>query len=354
MSRFFDKRLSNLKAYIPGEQPNPGEFIKLNTNEFPYPPADGVSKATENAVSCMNLYSDLTCKKLKENFKKVFGYGGNNVIFTNGSDDALYLCFLAFCGENCGAAFADITYGFYSVFADLCCIEKQIIPLDELLGIKHTDYFGLGKTIFIANPNAPTGKNLTVDQIEEILVNNKYNVVVIDEAYAAFSGYSCAQLLPKYDNLVIVGTFSKSRGMAGARLGYIITSEEIASDLEKVKFSINPYNVNCLTQAAGASVLENNDYYLSRISEVCDTRDKFSDNLVKLGFEVLPSKANFVFAKHATVSGKTIFEELKNKKILIRRFDKERIDEYLRISIGTPEQMDTVTDAIAEIVGGKI
>ncbi len=354
MSRFLDKRLSSLKAYIPGEQPNPGEFIKLNTNEFPYPPADGVADETAKAVDTMNLYSDLTCKKLKENFKEVFGYGGNNVIFTNGSDDALYLCFLTFCGKDCGAAFADITYGFYSVYADLCCIEKQIIPLDEELGIRYTDYFGLGKTIFIANPNAPTGKRLTIDQIDEILSNNADNIVVIDEAYAAFSGQSCVELLSKHDNLVIVGTFSKSRGMAGARLGYIITSEDIASDLEKVKFSINPYNVNSLTQATGISVLENDSYYLSCISEICDTRDKFSAELVKLGFEVLPSKTNFVFAKHGSISGRFIAEELRKKKILIRRFDKERIDEYLRISIGTPEQMETVADAIADIVGGKI
>ncbi|MBO5870933.1 MAG: histidinol-phosphate transaminase [Clostridia bacterium] len=352
MSRFLDKRLSSLKAYIPGEQPKLGEFIKLNTNEFPYPPAKCVFESASKAVENMNLYSDLTCKELKERFKDVFGYGGNNVIFTNGSDDALYLCFLTFCGEDCGAAFADITYGFYSVYADLCCVDKQIIPLNDVFAINHADYFGLNKTIFIANPNAPTGKRLSNNQIEEILINNRDNIVVIDEAYTAFSGESCVELLPKYDNLVIVGTFSKSRGMAGARLGYIITSEDIASDLEKVKFSINPYNVNSLTQAVGTTVLENNDYYVECINEICKTRDKFSEELVKLGFDVIPSKANFVFAKHNSISGKYIFEELKKRKILIRRFDKERIDEYLRISIGTPEQMQIVINALAEIVGG--
>ena len=353
MSRFLDKRLSSLKAYVPGEQPNPGEFIKLNTNEFPYPPAKGVAEIVFSSVDSMNLYSDLTCKRLKERFSSVFGYGGDNVIFTNGSDDALYLCFLAFCGVDCGAAFADITYGFYSVYAELCGILKQIIPLDETLGVRYTDYFGLGKTIFIANPNAPTGKKLTNAQVAEILKNNPDNIVVIDEAYAAFSGETCVDLLDQFDNLVVVGTFSKSRGMAGARLGYIISSKEIIEDLDKVKYSINPYNVNCLTQAAGASVLENNDYYISCIKEICETRDSFSEDLKELGFTVIPSFANFVFAKHEKISGKHIAEELRNKKILIRRFDKERINEYLRISIGTPEQMRDVVVALGKIVGGK-
>ena len=352
MSRFIDKRLSHLKAYVPGEQPEPGKFIKLNTNEFPYPPAPDVAKAAQMAVDTMNLYSDLTCRKLKENFKKVFGYGGNNVIFTNGSDESLYLCFLTFCGIDCGAAFADITYGFYSVYADLCCIEKQIIPLGNNFEILPEEYFGVNKTVFIANPNAPTGLKLSSAQIETVLENNPNNIVVIDEAYADFSGESCAPLLEKYDNLVIVGTFSKSRGMAGARLGYIITSEEIASDIEKVKFSINPYNVNSLTQAVGAKVLEQNEYYVSCVKEICKTREEFTETLMNLGFEVIPSKTNFVFAKHKCVSGEAVTEALRERGILVRRFTNERIKDYVRITIGTPEQMKRVSEALSEIVGG--
>lgn len=351
MSKFIDPRFSDLNAYVPGEQPEPGKFIKLNTNEFPYPPATIAEKAACEAVGYMNLYSDLTCKKLKESFKKVFGYGGNNVIFTNGSDESLYLCFLTFCGSNCGAAFADITYGFYSVYADLCCIEKKIISLDDELGINPQDYFGLDKTIFIANPNAPTGKKLSLLQIESILQNNRSNIVVIDEAYADFSGESCRTLVDKYDNLVVVGTFSKSRGMAGARLGYIITSEEIASDIEKVKFSINPYNVNSITQAVGVKVLEANEYYMSCVDEICRTRDEFSARLRNIGFEVIESKTNFVFAKHNKLCGKYITEQLRERKILIRRFDNERIKEYVRITIGTPEQMQKVFEALCDIIG---
>ncbi len=353
MSRFISNRLAPLSAYVPGEQPKPGEFIKLNTNEFPYPPAPNVEKSAETAVETMNLYSDLRCTRLKEEFERVFGFGEGNVIFTNGSDESLYLCFLTFCDENCGAAFADITYGFYSVYADLCCIEKKVIPLDSEFGINPADYKSVGMTIFIANPNAPTGKALTVEEIEAIIVSNPSNIVVIDEAYADFSGVSCRELTRKYDNLIVVGTFSKSRGMAGARLGYLIASPELVADIEKVKYSINPYNVNSLTQTVGTAVLESNEYYAERVKSICDTRDWFAYELTKLGFSVIPSKTNFVFASHDTVSGKHIFEELRNKRILIRRFDSERISNYLRISIGTRDEMERVVTALKSILGGN-
>ena len=352
MSRFIDKRLLPLEAYVPGEQPRPGEYIKLNTNEFPYPPAVGVEKAAVNAVGNMNLYSDLSCKALTESFCKVFGYGSKNVVFTNGSDEALYLSFLTFCGKECGAAYADITYGFYSVYADLCGIESSVIPLDNDLSINPCDYFGLNKTIVIANPNAPTGKTLTIEEVESILVNNLNNIVIIDEAYADFSGQTCVKLIDKYDNLVIIGTFSKSRGMAGARLGYLIACEELVCDIQKVKFSINPYNVNSITQAIGKAVLDNNDYYLKHVKEICQTRDSFSEDIKGLGFDVIPSKTNFIFAKHNKINGKDIASKLRERGILIRRFDKERINEYLRISIGTPEQMKKVYSALCDIIGG--
>ncbi len=354
MSQFLDSRLSALKAYVPGEQPAPGEYIKINTNEFPYPPAEGVADKTAEAVANMNLYSDLKCSSLKKGFKAVFGVNEENVIFTNGSDEALYLSFLTFCGKDKGVAFADITYGFYSVYADLCGLDKKIIPLADDFSITATDYFGLNRTIFIANPNAPTGLKLSNEQVCEILDNNKDSIVVIDEAYADFSGETCLDLLKNYSNLVVIGTFSKSRGMAGARLGYLVASEEIIEDVEKVKYSINPYNVNSLTQATGAAVLDNNSYYLNCIDEICKTRDWFSDELRSLGFEVLTSKTNFVFARFSGISASKIAEELRNEKILIRHFNKERISEFLRISIGTPQQMRDVLTVIKSIVGGKV
>ena len=353
MSWALDKRLSNLKAYVPGEQPEPGKYIKLNTNEFPYPPAQSVAEATAEAVLNMNLYSDLNCTKLKENFEKVFGFGKENVVFTNGSDEALYLCFLAFCGPEKGVAFADLTYGFYSVYAELCGLEQKVIPLNDKFEIVVEDYYNCGKTIFIANPNAPTGLKLSFYEIECLLINNPDNIVVIDEAYVDFSDGSCAELTKEYNNLVVVGTFSKSRGMAGARLGYVITNKDLVRDIETVKYSINPYNVNSLTQATGAAVLENDEYYKECINEICETRDDFSKNLKKIGFSVIESNTNFVFAKHDEISGKEISEKLREKGILIRRFDKERIADYIRITIGTPAQMKSVLNALEDIIGGK-
>ncbi len=353
MSSFIDSRLRGIKAYVPGEQPVPGKYIKLNTNEFPYPPADSVCNATARAVKDMNLYCDLSCNCLKKAFEKVYGYGGSNVVFTNGSDEALYLCFLAFCGQDVGVAFPDITYGFYSVYADLCGLSKQVIPLNEAFEIVPSDYFNVGRTIFIANPNAPTGKKLSNEDVESILQNNPNNIVVIDEAYADFSGSSCRELLPKYKNLVVVGTFSKSRGMAGARLGYLIASEEIVEDIEKVKFSINPYNVNSLTQATGEAVLVEQKYYEKCVAEICNTRDAFASKLKEIGFDVLPSYTNFVFAKHSAFEGKVISEELRKRSILVRHFNSERIKDFVRITIGTPEQMTKVIEAIEEIVGGN-
>ena len=353
MSRFFDERLACLEAYVPGEQPAPGQFIKLNTNEFPYAPANCVNEAAALAVKNMNLYSDLKCTKLCESFERVFGYGSENVIFTNGSDEALYLCFLSFCGKNVGAAFPDITYGFYEVYADLCGIEKKIIPLENDFSINPADYYSVGKTIFIANPNAPTGKLLSVSDIEKIAVNNPNNIVVIDEAYADFSGVTCSSLIENHENVIVVGTFSKSRGMAGARLGYIIASKELIDDIQKVKFSINPYNVNNITQAVGTAVLDNDSYYKSRVQDICNTRDEFIKRLDSIGFLTIPSRANFVFVKHNTFKGVEIANELRRRGILIRRFNKEKINDYLRITIGTFEQMELVFTALQEIVGGK-
>ncbi len=351
MSWALDERLSNMKAYVPGEQPAPGKYIKLNTNEFPFSSADGVTDSVGSAVENMNLYSDLNCTELRKEFEKVFGYG-KNVIFTNGSDEALYLCFLAFCGKSRGVAFADITYGFYSVYADLCGIDKTIIPLNENLEIVPDDYYDLDKTIFIANPNAPTGLKLSKSEIEIILQRNN-SPVIIDEAYVDFSKEgSCADLLSKYNNLIIVGTFSKSRGMAGARLGYLITNEDLIADLEMVKYSINPYNVNSLTQRVGSEVLRNNDYYKEKINLICQTREDFSKKLINLGFDVIPSQTNFVFVKNDKMSGNEIANKLKEKGILIRHFSNERIKNYLRITIGTPEQMNKVVSALKEIIGG--
>lgn len=354
MSRFLSRRLSTFDPYVPGEQPKDTSLIKLNTNESPYPPSPKVAKylSAEN-VARLNRYPDLVCSGLKESFSREYGVDDNMIMFTNGSDEALYLCFLAFCDENVGVAFPDITYGFYTVYADLCGINKKIIPLDKDFKINPIDYVNCKRTVFIANPNAPTGHVLTLEELSEVLCSNPDNVVVVDEAYADFSDSSCRSLLKEYKNLVIVGTFSKSRSLAGGRLGYVITSPSLVEDLEKVKYSINPYNVNMLTQLAGQASLDDRDYFRRTVEEIKETRAVFSAELEEMGFFVLPSGTNFVFASIDGFSGEYLLEKLRENNILVRRFSNPRTKDFVRITIGTPQQMKRVSHVLSEIVGGK-
>lgn len=353
MSRFQSDRMAGFDAYVPGEQPKDTSLIKLNTNESPYPPSPRVAQEVNKAVcDGLNRYSDLNCVALGESFSARYKVSRDRIMFTNGSDEALYYCFLAFCGDKVGAAFPDISYGFYPVYADMCGIAKKVIPLDSELRIDPNNYVNLNSTVVIANPNAPTGRVLPVSGVEKILRNNMNNVVIVDEAYADFSGSSCISLADRYENLVIVGTFSKSRHLAGARLGYVIARPELIADLEKVKFSVNPYNVNSLTQAAGKAALDDDGYYKEKNAEIASLRDSFSEELGSIGFDVLPSGANFVFAEYKGVSGELLLGELRKRGILVRRFAGERIKNRLRITIGTKEQMAKVFSALKEIIGG--
>jgi len=296
MSRFFSSKYKNLTPYTPGEQPKDTQYIKLNTNESPYPPSEKAIKYASEASEKLNLYPDPTCSALHEAFAKTVGVETDMVLATNGSDDILNFAFMAFCNENCGAVFPDITYGFYSVFAQLNNIPYEEIPLKDDFTIDVNDYIGKNKTIFIANPNAPTGIPLSLSQIEEILKGNPDNIVVIDEAYIDFGNDSAVSLIPKYDNLLVTQTFSKSRSMAGARLGFGIASKEIINDLNTVKYSTNPYNINKMTIAAGIGILEDNDYTLNNCEEIIKTREYTADALSSLGFTLTPSTANFLFA----------------------------------------------------------
>ena len=351
MSRFFSSKLKNLTPYTPGEQPKDTEYIKLNTNESPYPPSEKAIKYASDAAKTLNLYPDPTCSALHEAFAKNIGVDSDMVLATNGSDEILNFAFMAFCDKNCGAVFPDITYGFYSVFAELNNVPYEEIPLKDDFIIDVNDYIGKNKTIFIANPNAPTGIPLSLSQIEEILKGNPDNIVVIDEAYIDFGNESAVSLIPKYDNLLVTQTFSKSRSMAGARLGFGIASKEIIADLNTVKYSTNPYNINKMTMASGLGVLEDNDYTLSNCKEIIKTREFTADALSSLGFSLTPSTANFVFAKHSKMSGKDIYLKLKENGILVRHFDKEIIKEYNRITIGTREQMEALVSALKTILG---
>ena len=349
MSKFLNKTLQKIEAYTPGEQPQDKKYIKLNTNESPYPPSPSVIKAVnEDEVKDLRLYCDPECKKLKNALADLYDVEYENVFLSNGSDDILNFSFMAY-GHN-GAAFADITYGFYSVFAELYDIEPYIIPLKEDFSIDVTRFCNQNKLVVIANPNAPTGMELPLSEIEKVIVSNPDSIVVIDEAYVDFGGTSAVPLTKKYKNLLVCQTFSKSRSMAGARLGFAIADKEIIADLEKIKYSTNPYNINRLTQTAGLAAVEENDYYMDNCKKIMETRTFTEKGLTELGFTILPSKANFIFAKSDKISGKDLYEKLKDKGILVRHFEKERIRDYNRITIGSQEEMEVFITRVKEIL----
>jgi len=350
MSKYFASRLSALKPYTPGEQPKDQKYIKLNTNESPYPPSERVIRAAEESAKNLQLYCDPECKRLTEKASKVFGVTADRVILTNGSDEVLNFAFMAFGDETHPMTFADITYGFYPVFAELSNIPYRTIPLADDFSINVEDYIGIGENIVIANPNAPTGLMLSLSDIERIVSSNPDNVVIIDEAYVDFGGESAIPLTEKYGNLLVTGTFSKSRSMAGARLGFGIACPELIRDLNTIKYSTNPYNVNSLTQAAGYAALVDNDYYMDNCKKIIETREYTTSALKSLGFEVIPSKTNFVFAKSDKVGGEELYLKLKEKGILVRHFGAERIKDYNRITIGTREEMEAFIAAVGEIL----
>ena len=351
MSTFFSSYLANLSPYTPGEQPQDKKYVKLNTNESPYPPSPGVAAVLNSQEAAdLRLYSDPECKELKKALAGYYGVAPENVYVGNGSDEALNFAFLAYATDGRGVAFADITYGFYPVFADLYHIPVQIVPLKADFSLDPKDYYGLNKTIVIANPTAPTGLTLSRGEMEGIVKANPDSVVVVDEAYVDFGAESCVALTKQYSNLLVVQTYSKSRSMAGARLGYAIGNAELIRDLETVKFSTNPYNVNRLTLKAGAAAIVQQDYYTENCKKIMETRAYTKEQLEKLGFTVLDSKSNFLFAKKPGVDGGAIYRGLKDRGVLVRHFDKDPIRDYNRITIGTREQMDILLSKLEELL----
>lgn len=350
MSKFFTSKLKNLTPYTPGEQPKDMQYIKLNTNESPFAPSISVSEAVLNESKKLQLYSDPECTNVRRELARVYGVDTNQVIVTNGSDEVLNFAFMAFADEKNPLVFPNITYGFYPVFAELNRIPYTEIPLKSDFTIDINDYIRVNKTVVIANPNAPTGIALTLQEIEKIVSSNHNNVVIIDEAYVDFGAESAVSLVDKYDNLLVVQTFSKSRSMAGARLGFAIGNKSLIADLNTIRYSTNPYNVNRMTDAAGAAALIDNDYYMNNCKTIIDNREWTVSKLQKLGFEVLPSKANFVFAKSDKIDGEKLYLELKNRGILVRHFTKPAICQYNRITIGTLEQMQKLIETITLIL----
>ena len=351
MSRFFSHRLSELVPYTPGEQPRDMQYIKLNTNESPFPPSPSVIRAAEAEAGRLQLYSDPTCRELVDKMAEILSVPADHVVMTNGSDEVLNFAFMAFADEEHPLVFPAVTYGFYPVFAALNRIPYEEIPLKEDFSVDYRDYLNLGgKTIVIANPNAPTGLCLTLAEIEEILKTNPDGVVIIDEAYVDFGAESAVSLVDKYDNLLVTQTFSKSRSLAGARLGFGVGQKALIDDLHTVRYSTNPYNVNRMTAAAGHAALCDNDYYMQNCRVIMENRDFTTKALRDLGFEVLDSKTNFVFARSARIGGEALYLELKRRGILVRHFSKEGIAEFNRITIGTGEQMQTLIATITDIL----
>ncbi|MBR6331838.1 MAG: histidinol-phosphate transaminase [Dehalococcoidales bacterium] len=353
MKKYFSEKYDELVPYVPGEQPQDRSYVKLNTNESPFPPSSSVTEAVRLESQKLNLYSDPESLELRKQFASVFGVDKDEVIMVNGSDEVLNFAFMAFADEKSPLAFPDITYGFYPVFAKLNRIPYTEIPVKDDLSIDVNDYIGINKTVVIANPNAPTGLFLSLDSIEKIVASNPNNVVIVDEAYVDFGGQSAISLIRKYDNLLVIGTFSKSRSMAGARLGFGIANKELIGNLNTIRYSTNPYNVNRMTSAAGIAALRDNDYYMDNCKTIIANRDWTADALKSLGFEVLDSKANFVFARTDKLSGEQLYLKLKENGVLVRHFKLDRIKDYNRITIGTLDQMKTLIEKTKLILEGK-
>lgn len=350
MSKFFSPKYDGLAPYVPGEQPQDRKYIKLNTNESPFPPSPIAQRLSRQVAGDNNLYSDPECRELVSVAAAKLGVGEDQILFTNGSDEILNFAFMAFCDSQTPAVFPDITYGFYPVFANVCGVPYQTVPLNSDFTINVDDYIGINKTVFIANPNAPTGIALPLEDVEKIVASNKNNVVVIDEAYVDFGAQSAISLIDKYDNLLVTRTFSKSRSLAGARLGFGVANKNLINDLKTVKYSTNPYNVNRCTMFAGMGALYDTDYFSKNCQKIIQTREFTAQKLKELGFYVTNSKANFLFAKSDKIEGLQLYSALKEKGVLVRHFDTEKLADFNRITIGSAEEMQTFINVVTQIL----
>ena len=346
----WESNVRKVVPYVPGEQPS-GKVIKLNTNENPYPPAPGVEALLKNYdVSVLRKYPQPDCRTLVEALAAKYNVKPSQVFVGVGSDDVLAMAFLTFFNSDKSILFPDITYSFYDVWASLFKIPFEQIPLDDDFKIVTSDYKAENGGVVIANPNAPTGVFMGLDGIREILDANRDVVCIVDEAYVDFGAESALSLLPEYDNLLVIQTFSKSRSMAGLRIGYAIGSETMIKYLNDVKYSFNSYTMTALTLELGAEAVRDDEYFKATCEKIIKTRETLKVQLRELGFDFQDSKTNFIFAKHKSVSAEFIFTELKKRNIFVRYWNKPRISEYLRITVGTDEECDTLVANLKEII----
>ncbi len=351
MSRFFNNSFENIKFYT-SEEKRAKKVLRLNANESPYPASPFVYRSLDQfEIDNLRMYSDPQDKKLVKVIAENFEIKEEQIAIGNGANEILAFAFMAFQNSEKKFYFPKISYEFYGRYSDVFGMNKIEIPLKGDLSINPEDYYNLDGTIVIANPNTPTGISLSPSEIEEILIRNKNNLVIIDEAYVDFGAKSCIPLVEKYDNLLVVQTFSKSRNLAGARVGFAIGHADIIEDLNKIKTSFNPYNINKLSSIAATSAMKDKDYYKKCINDIKKIREWFSKEMEQLGFIVLESKANFVFVRSTSMQGKEYFEALENKNILVCSYDESEIKDYVQITIGTRDQMNTLLKATKDILG---
>lgn len=345
----WETNVRKVVPYTPGEQPNKPGMIKLNTNENPYPPAPGVLQAIRDFdPDKLRLYPDPTARVLVDALAERYHVAPSQVFVGVGSDDVLAMCFLTFFNSGKPILFPDITYSFYDVWADVFRIPYEDQPLDENLCIRKEDYYKENGGVVFPNPNAPTGVLQPLSDIEDIIKHNPDVICIVDEAYIDFGGESALPLIEKYDNLLVVQTFSKSRSMAGARIGYVFGSERLIKYLNDVKYSFNSYTMDQITLAAGAAAVKDEAYFKETLDKIITTRERVKGELAALGFTMPDSKSNFLFISHKSVPAKELFLALREKNIYVRYFEKPRIDNMLRVTIGTDDEMDRLIAFLKE------
>ncbi|AHF08144.1 histidinol-phosphate transaminase [Desulfitobacterium metallireducens] len=353
MSKYWSKLVASVEPYVPGEQPKDRNYVKLNTNENPYPPSTQVLEAIKaTANESLKLYPDPNGEELKRTLANYCGLKKEQIFFGNGSDEVLAFAFMAFFDPEVPVLFPDITYSFYPVYANLFKIDYELIPLKDDFTLPVEQFFKPNGGIIFPNPNAPTGEYITVEAIEEILHHNQDHVVIVDEAYVDFGGESAQSLIDQYPNLLVVQTFSKSRSLAGLRVGFALGQEELIQGLERIKNSINSYTLDRLALAGAVEAIKDEAYFQATRNKIIRTRERVSDELGKMGFKVIPSKTNFIFISHPTVKAEELFLKLKEEAILVRYFKQPRIDNYLRVSIGSDIEMDRFLEAVRKITAG--
>ena len=345
------ENLRKIQPYVPGEQPETKDIIKLNTNENPYPPAPGVERAVrEFNAECLKLYPNAQVMPIVAALAEYYGFQKEEVFVGVGSDDVLATAFMALFNSKLPILFPDITYSFYDVWAELFRIPFRQIPLDEKLCIRKEDYFQPNGGIILANPNAPTSIGEPLSVIEEIIMNNQDSIVIIDEAYVDFGGETALELTRKYPNLLVVQTFSKARSMAGMRVGYAIGNPVLIRALNDVKYSYNSYTMNQPSLYYAVEAIKDKEYFEATLKKVMKTREWATGELRRLGFSLPDSKTNFLFVTHEKVAAKELFTMLRENKILVRYFDKPRINNYLRITVGTDDQMKTLIHVLGKYI----